>query len=124
MAIQELDRGRSDFLNIQRVRTLVRRRSGGFMKSIFSVLVVVVSLSSASAFACRCVNVSGNPAYDTVCQQYGNSGMCSDLPNICLPVNSCVNVSGQPAYDQLCLQYGAQGLCSDLPNICQMVMCR
>ncbi len=83
-----------------------------------------LSLVGASALACNCVNISGNPAYNTVCQQYGYQGLCGDLPNICMAVASCVNVTGNSAYDQLCQQYGAQGLCSDLPNICQVATCQ
>jgi hypothetical protein len=71
------------------------------MKNVFLALLIS-TIGPISAYACRCVNTSGNPIYDQQCATAQQFGVCKDYPNICTPVASCVNVSGNPVYDQQC----------------------
>jgi hypothetical protein len=93
------------------------------MKALTLALALFPLLASADMCPGRCVNTSGNPAYNALCDAYGAQGLCSSQPNICTmysrpAVSRCVNVTGNPAYNALCDAYGAQGLCSSQPNIC------
>ena len=99
--------------------------------SVLLAIALFISGLGSQVFACssRCVNTSGNAAYDSLCAAYGAQGLCGSQASICTeipqePVQSvsrCQNTSGNPAYDSLCAAYGTQGLCGSLPNICTVI---
>lgn len=89
------------------------------MKYQIVAAIFFVGSLSAQAFACRekCVNISGQPAYDATCRGAGATGQC-DAPvfrGICAVAAGamlCTNISGKSAYDDTCRNAGAMGQCN------------